>query len=87
MPQRRRLSRRSVAFRRFARQLASHLRRLRVARAWTQRDLAERVGTGVASIRRLERASGNPSLAVLLRIAQVFRIPLADLLRAPPRDH
>lgn len=48
--------------------LANRLRSLRDARGWTQQELADRSGLGVATVARLER-SGRGQLATLIRIA------------------
>jgi ribosome-binding protein aMBF1 (putative translation factor) len=42
---------------------------LRLARGWTQEDLAERVGTKQANISRLENGLLNPSVDMLQRVA------------------
>ncbi len=48
--------------------LAQRVRALRKRQAWTQRELAERAGVGVATVARLER-SGQAQLSTLLRAA------------------
>ncbi|MDP9034279.1 MAG: helix-turn-helix transcriptional regulator [Myxococcota bacterium] len=91
-----RLSRR--ALRRLSLRLAGRLRRLRAARGWTQRAAAGRIGVGPVVLRRLESGRANPSLAVLLSVARVYRVDLAELLgpatdagrdsaREKPADH
>jgi transcriptional regulator with XRE-family HTH domain len=60
--------------------LAKRLRRLRAARGWTQRAAALRMGIGPPLVRRLESGQANPSLAVLLSVADAFGIALNDLL-------
>jgi transcriptional regulator with XRE-family HTH domain len=71
---------RSRAFTRFKRTLAIRVRHLRVERGWSTREFAKRVGVGVATVRRLEHALGNPSLAVLVGVAKAARVPLELLL-------
>jgi len=41
----------------------------RLAKKWSQRDLAEKVKTSQAAISRVESMNGNPSLFFLKRIA------------------
>lgn len=60
--------------------LGKRLRRLRAARGWTQRVAALRIGVGTPLVRRLENGQANPSLAILLSVADAFGIPLKDLL-------
>jgi transcriptional regulator with XRE-family HTH domain len=80
--------RRMRLFRRFARQLAGRVRRERAAQALTRAELAQRVGVGVAVIRRIETATGNPSLAMLVSVARALRLSLANLLGSgEPGDH
>jgi transcriptional regulator with XRE-family HTH domain len=85
-----------------ARLLAGRVRALRLERAWTQGELAERAGLTLATYRRFER-TGSIALERLLRIAVVldalsgfdtlFRLPAAQSLaelagrtRAPARE-
>ena len=60
---------------------------LREARAWTQQDLARRITTSRVTIARLEIGIRKPSVDMLERLADAFRITLADLMtldrRAP----
>jgi transcriptional regulator with XRE-family HTH domain len=71
---------RSRAFLRFSKGLASRVRHLRTERGWSARELARRIGVGVATVRRIERALGNPSLAVLVSAAKAMKVPLSQLL-------
>ena len=63
-----------------AHRLGSRLRDLRASKGWTQRATADRIGIGAAVVRRLERGSANPSLAILVSVARAFGIPLRRLL-------
>jgi transcriptional regulator with XRE-family HTH domain len=58
--------------------------RLREARRHanlTQEQLAEIVGADNKTISRIEAATSDPSLSLLLRIADAVGVRLADLLR------
>jgi DNA-binding XRE family transcriptional regulator len=68
------------AFDLLASRLGSRLRELRATKGWTQRATADRIGIGPAVVRRLEKGSANPSLAILVSVARVFGIPLKHLL-------
>lgn len=48
--------------------LAQRVRALRKRQAWTQKELAERAGVGVATVARLER-SGQAQLSTLLQVS------------------
>jgi transcriptional regulator with XRE-family HTH domain len=47
----------------------------------TQVALAERVGVDHKTIHRIEYAISDPSLGLLLRIADAIGVPLAELVR------
>lgn len=57
--------------------LAHQIRTLRTQRGWTQRDLAEKLGTTQAAVSRLEDPSyGRPSIKTLLEVSTAFDIAL-----------
>lgn len=69
-------------------QVASNLARnlvgLRRVRALTQDGLAKLAHVPRSTIANLESGEGNPSLAVLVKVASALSVPLDELL-APPR--
>lgn len=46
----------------------------RIAKGWTQADLAERVGTKQANISRIECGVGNPTLSLLEKIFNILEV-------------
>jgi transcriptional regulator with XRE-family HTH domain len=66
--------------------LGGRLRQLRLAREWTQEQLAEAAGITSTYISDLERGEKVPSLSILLRLARGLDIPLAELLQDFTRD-
>jgi transcriptional regulator with XRE-family HTH domain len=64
--------------------LAHNLAALRHARALTQDALAKAAGVPRSTIANLESGDGNPSLIVLVKVAQALGAPIDELL-APPR--
>lgn len=52
--------------------LACKLIEARLKRKMSQRDLAKKIGTSQAAISRIEAMNGNPSFALLKRIAAAF---------------
>lgn len=64
--------------------LARNLAALRHARALTQEALAKGAGVPRSTIANLESGEGNPSLAVLLKVAGALGVPIDELL-SPPR--
>ena len=55
------------------------IRRLRLARGLTQRDLGERVGVGPQYLYQVESGFRRPSLAALERLAVVLSVSLPEL--------
>jgi len=60
--------------------LAVNLRKRRLARGWSQEELADRTDIHRTYISGLERAARNPSLAVLERLARALDLPVHELL-------
>ena len=56
-----------------ARLLGARLRALRLARNFSQQELASMAGASLSSIRRLE-AAGQASLELLVRVAQALQV-------------
>jgi transcriptional regulator with XRE-family HTH domain len=63
--------------------LAENLRSLRAARGLTQQKLAQASGVPRATLATLESGGGNPTLQVLVRVAQALRVSLEELVTAP----
>ena len=67
--------------------VASHLARnllsLRHARTLTQEALAKAAGVPRSTIANLESGEGNPSLAVLVKVANSLGVPIDELLASP----
>ena len=63
--------------------VAPRLKRIRAQRAVTLTDLSERTGISKSTLSRLENGQRRPSLELLLPLAQVYNIPLDDLVGAP----
>src|SRR5207302_6718565 len=67
--------------------IAAHLARnlisLRHARTLTQDALAKAAGVPRSTIANLESGEGNPSLAVLVKVANSLGVPIDELLASP----
>lgn len=63
--------------------VAWNLRRIRVARGLSQERLAFDAGVDRSYVGGLERREGNPSVAVLDRLAATLSVPIAELFREP----
>lgn len=68
---------------RAAQHLARNLVALRHARALTQEGLAKASGVPRSTVANLESGEGNPSLAVLMKVAGSLAAPLDELLASP----
>jgi transcriptional regulator with XRE-family HTH domain len=62
-------------------QFGTILRRLRLERGLTQEELAFRCGMNVTYLSDLENGKNNPSLAMLVDLAESLRIHPAELLQ------
>ncbi|HVO89394.1 MAG TPA: helix-turn-helix domain-containing protein [Casimicrobiaceae bacterium] len=63
--------------------LSRNLVSLRHARALTQEALARAAGVPRSTIANLESGQGNPSLTVLVKVANALGAPIDELLAAP----
>ncbi len=66
--------------------LAENLRHLRAARGITQARAAAAAGVPRATWAHLESGAGNPTLAVLTRVAAALSVTLEGLVSAPRAD-
>jgi transcriptional regulator with XRE-family HTH domain len=64
--------------------VAPRLRRLRTQRGRTLADVSAETGVGVSTLSRLESGRRRPTLDLLLPLARAYRVPLDDLVGAPP---
>jgi transcriptional regulator with XRE-family HTH domain len=60
--------------------LAANLRRLRERRQLTQQDLAERSGVPRPTLAHLESGDANPTLSVLVRVAEALGTSIEELI-------
>ncbi len=56
------------------------MRRARLARGWTQEDLAGHTGLAVVQVSRIERGKREVRITTLLRLISALDAPPADLL-------
>lgn len=68
-----------------AKLIAWNLRKHRVARGLSQEALAVDARIDRTYISSLERASVNPTVSILDRLAEALSIPIAQLFRVPMR--
>jgi putative transcriptional regulator len=56
--------------------MKNRLRELRAAKAWSQGDLADRLGVSRQTINAIETEKYDPSLPLAFKVAKVFRQPI-----------
>ena len=64
--------------------VAPRLRRVRVTRELTITEAAARTGISKSTLSRLETGQRRPTLELLLPLAQLYNVPLDELVGAPP---
>ena len=67
------------------RDLGRRVAELRVSRGWTQEQFAERCELSTRYIQAIERGSQNLSVRSITRLANVFRVPLAEFFLPPTK--
>lgn len=65
------------------RAVADNVRRVRLARGYSLRELAELTGLSKALLSQLERCVANPTIEVLVRVGAALDLTFAELTRAP----
>ncbi len=61
--------------------IGDHVKRLRIAKGWSQSDLARRSGFDESYIGVVERGQANPSLSTLDAVAEALGVEAYQLLR------
>jgi transcriptional regulator with XRE-family HTH domain len=59
--------------------IGQRIKRERLSRDMTQRDLAEKAGVGVPHISKVEAGRESPGDPLLLRLAQIFEVDAEEL--------
>ncbi len=67
--------------------MKNRLRVLRAERAWSQQDLAERLGVSRQSVNAIETGRFDPSLPLAFRIADIFALPIEQIFDNPAREN
>jgi putative transcriptional regulator len=57
----------------------NRLRVLRAERAWSQAELAERVGVSRQTVNALETGKYDPSLPLAFKLARLFELPIEEI--------
>jgi putative transcriptional regulator len=59
--------------------MKNRLRVLRAERAWSQADLAERLGASRQTLNAIETGRYDPSLPLAFKIARLFELHIEDI--------
>ncbi len=65
-------------------QVGARLKRIRNQRGMTLTGVAEATGISKSTLSRLETGQRRPTLELLLALSHTYRVPLDDLVGAPP---
>jgi transcriptional regulator with XRE-family HTH domain len=63
--------------------MQTHIREVRQARGWKQKDLAARIGKTAATLSKYEHGRMEISATLLCRIAEVLDVSVTCLLMTP----
>ncbi len=58
----------------------THLKKTRIDKGFTQKQLANEMDVEISQISRIERGIGNPTLSTLSRLSEILGIKLPQLL-------
>lgn len=76
-------SKKSIEAEKRAKKVGLRVKRIRLERGWTQAELAKKTKIKRENISRMESCKHSPSLDTLEKIADAFKIPLANLVADP----
>ena len=67
--------------------LGENIKRLRKKKNWSQTDLAEKIGTHLSHVNRIETGKYRPSLPVLIKLADVLEVSLDMLVNGGEEEN
>jgi putative transcriptional regulator len=59
--------------------MKNHLRTLRNAKAWSQADLAQKLGVSRQTVNAIETERYDPSLPLAFKVSQLFKLRIEDV--------
>jgi len=62
--------------------MKNRLRELRASHAWSQGDLAEKLGVSRQTVNAIETEKYDPSLPLAFKIARLFKRPVEEIFSA-----
>ena len=61
--------------------MKNRLRELRAVKAWSQADLAEKLGVSRQTVNALETEKYDPSLPLAFRLARLFKLKIEEVFQ------
>ena len=62
--------------------MKNQLRELRARKAWSQGDLADKLGVSRQTINAIETEKYDPSLPLAFKMARLFKLPIEEIFEA-----
>jgi transcriptional regulator with XRE-family HTH domain len=66
--------------------LAENIKKIRKKKGWSQKELGEMIGSHLSHINRIETGKQNPSLEVLIKLADALDVSIDGLVRGSEED-
>ena len=62
--------------------MKNRLRELRAAKAWSQSDLADKLGVSRQTVNAIETEKYDPSLPLAFKVAHLFKMSIEEIFEA-----
>jgi putative transcriptional regulator len=59
--------------------MKNHLKEMRLARRWSQSDMAEKLEVSRQTVNAIETGRYDPSLPLAFKLARLFEVPIEDI--------
>jgi transcriptional regulator with XRE-family HTH domain len=66
--------------------LSENIKKIRKKKGWSQKELGEMIGSHLSHINRIETGKQNPSLEVLIKLADALEVSIDSLVRGSEED-
>ena len=66
--------------------LAENIKKIRKQKGWSQKDLGDMIGSHLSHVNRIETGKQNPSLEVLIKLADALGVSIDGLVRGSDED-
>ena len=66
--------------------LSENIKKIRKKKGWSQKELGEMIGSHLSHINRIETGKQNPSLEVLIKLADALEVSIDGLVRGSEED-